>query len=63
VKAYHIGDSYIEVVFQTGETYLYNEIRPGPQHVNKMQKFAEAGKGLSTYISKYVRDNYYAKIA
>lgn len=60
VIAFEIGDDYIKVRFRDG-IYLYNYEKPGRSHVEQMKLLATAGKGLSTYISKYIRDNYKLK--
>ncbi|MCW3078474.1 MAG: hypothetical protein JWO32_3083 [Bacteroidetes bacterium] len=55
VLAYEIGDTYIKIEFNNNEVYLYDYNRPGKVQVNKMKFFAVRGKGLSTYISRYVK--------
>jgi hypothetical protein len=60
VLAYEIGEGSITVKF-TGDgspCYLYNEEHPGPAAVQEMQRLARAGKGLTTYISQHVREDY-----
>ncbi len=60
VRAYESGEDYIKVWFvHTEKPYLYNSVRPGKRIVEAMKKLATNGKGLSTYISKYVQENYY----
>jgi hypothetical protein len=61
VIAYEVGADSITVRFKDG-TYLYNSDRPGRMHVEQMKRLAMAGRGLATYISKFVRDNYARKI-
>ena len=41
--------------------YVYGPLAPGPRHVARMIRLARAGKGLSTYIAKYVHA-YQAKL-
>jgi hypothetical protein len=62
VAAYQIRKDAILIRFISDGTYLYNYERPGKKHVEKMKKLAEAGEGLSTYISQHVRENYAEKI-
>lgn len=62
VLAYKIGEDYIIVEFQEGGTYLYNYKRPGKNKVERMKELAIAGRGLSTYISRHVKDNYASKL-
>lgn len=61
VTHYAIGLGSISVRFRDGTTYLYDAARPGVEHVERMQALARAGRGLSTYISKHVRDAYARK--
>ena len=61
VVAYYIDDDSITVQFQDGSFYLYDEDKPGRYHIKKMKALAEAGTGLSTYISQHVRENYKRK--
>jgi hypothetical protein len=58
IEYYVIGSNYIKVWFCTGKSYLYNYIKPGKEHVEKMKMLALEGIGLSTYISQHVGDNY-----
>jgi hypothetical protein len=58
VKAYAIHDGAIEVEFVNGQAYLYDNAHTGPARVRKMQRLARAGRGLSTYISREVREAY-----
>ena len=61
VLSYEIGKDYIAILF-IGEpsTYVYSHAVTGRRHVEKMKRLAEAGSGLSTYISQHaeVRDNF-----
>ena len=60
VTAYEIGKDYIKVWFVGHEDpYIYNYVKPGKEHVEQMKRCALAGEGLSTYISKYVKNNYF----
>lgn len=62
VKGYEFAGDDIVLRFSDGKTYLYSSRRPGKEHVDKMKKLAIAGKGLTTYVNQYVRDNYDAKL-
>ena len=62
VRAYAIGEGFILVRFTHDGTYEYTNAKPGRMHVRNMQRLAEAGVGLSTYISRFVRDNYARKL-
>lgn len=58
VVAYQVEDEAIKVRFVDGKVYTYSYDSPGRVHVEQMKKLARAGRGLSTYISKYVGANY-----
>jgi hypothetical protein len=58
VEAYEIGSDWIKVRFRNGPTYVYDSVKPGAEHVVKMQALARAGRGLSTYISQHVQKAY-----
>ena len=58
VTAYEFGPGYIRVRFIDGEIYRYTNKSAGKKHIEQMQHLAVEGKGLSTYISQFVRDKY-----
>lgn len=58
VSGYKIGDDSITVQFSTGKVYLYTYRSAGSAHIEKMKSLAVAGKGLNSYISKYVKKGY-----
>jgi hypothetical protein len=58
VLAYRIEAQAIRVKFADGKIYIYTYASTGRVHVERMKLLAQAGRGLSTYISKYVRDAY-----
>ena len=62
VSAYLPGKDYIDIQFRDGRTYRYSYKKPGNVAVNKMKRLAAEGKGLTTYINKYVRENYERKL-
>lgn len=62
VTAYQFGTDYIDVQFRGGTTYRYNYDQTGPQTVKKMKILATQGQGLSTFISRKVKDNYASKV-
>jgi hypothetical protein len=61
VVAYALAPDAISVRFVDGHTYLYNHDRPGAEKVARMTQLALSGAGLSSYISRHVRDDYAAK--
>lgn len=62
VVAYEVGPDYIKVKFRDGDVYLYNYSVTGRDNVEQMKELAIEGGGLSTFISRYVRDDYAAKL-
>lgn len=61
VTAYEVGEDYIALQFRDGSVYEYNHTRPGQKHVEQMKQLARSGHGLTTYLNKYVRENYARK--
>ena len=49
------------VRYQDGRAYRYTHASTGAAHVREMKRLAEAGEGLSTYISQHVRERYEEK--
>ena len=62
VASYEIESDSIAVTFRSGATYLYNYDAPGRDDVERMKELAEAGQGLSTYISQNVKKNFAQKL-
>ena len=62
VESFEIGDRSITVRFAEGGTYLYDQAKPGKQHLAQMISLARAGAGLATYINQQVRGNYARKL-
>jgi hypothetical protein len=58
VLAYHSAATAIRVKFVDGKVYTYTYASAGSGRVEQMKQLAQAGQGLSTYISRYVRDAY-----
>jgi hypothetical protein len=61
IVAYDNDAGQISVEFRDGWRYLYTEDSAGAANVAKMQALAEAGHGLSGFISQHVRDRYARK--
>ena len=62
VMAYECGSDYIQVRFRNDDyIYLYNYSKPGRQNTEKMKRLARGGRGLSTFISREIRENYASK--
>lgn len=62
VTAYALLPDAIIVRFHGGATYRYGPRHPGRDHVEAMKQLACAGRGLSSYISRHVRDDYEARL-
>ena len=59
ITHYELGEKYIKVWFiNKPKFYVYDNIRPGINHIEKMKTLATLGKGLGTYISRNIRGNY-----
>ena len=58
VLAYEIEAEAIQVKFSEDKIYRYSYSIAGKEHIENMKVLAEAGKGLSTYISRNVKGNY-----
>ena len=62
VTAYECGDGFIRVRFVNGDIYEYTDKATGREHIANMQKLAQTGLGLSTYVSRFVHDDYARKL-
>ncbi|MCR6641741.1 MAG: hypothetical protein NVV82_22795 [Sporocytophaga sp.] len=62
VYAFETGSDFIKVQFKGGATYLYNYIVTGINHIETMKRMAINGRGLSAYISTYVKNKYASKL-
>ena len=58
VRAFGIGDDYIEVQFQTGRIYKYSYRSAGKVKVEEMKRLALQGYGLNSYIMRFARMDY-----
>ncbi|MBC8034291.1 MAG: hypothetical protein H7Y03_09105 [Chitinophagaceae bacterium] len=56
ISGYETGLEYIQVRFGYGRSYTYSYKRAGKEHVDNMKVLAEKGRGLNTYINRYVKD-------
>jgi hypothetical protein len=62
VRAYQIREQSVAIEFEGNGKYLYTYDRPGREHVEEMKKLAVEGLGLSTYISRKVKNRYFRKL-
>lgn len=58
VRGFEIGPDSIDVEFTSGWIYHFSYQRPGQPRVDKMKELAESGHGLSTFISKHVKNRF-----
>ena len=59
VAFYDYGDVWIDVVFKSSNViYRYTNASAGARRIRDMKRLADAGNGLSTYISQHIRENY-----
>lgn len=63
VEAYEILDDAIVVAFKGGGVYRYDVRHPGRLAVAVMKRLAVEGRGLSTYITRNIGDDFAEKIA
>ena len=63
VAAYTLGAAHIDVRFKSGAIYRYTVLSVGQANFDHMARLARAGEGLSTFISRVVRDPYAARVA
>lgn len=58
VKAFDIGDNYIDVEFNGGDIYRYSYKSAGRNKIEQMKKLALEGYGLNSYIMRNARMDY-----
>jgi len=58
VTGYELGNDYIDVKFTGGRIYRYTYRSAGERTVEIMKRLAIKGKGLSGYISRFVREKF-----
>jgi hypothetical protein len=62
VVAYDIGANSITVQFHGGDCYLYTLDSAGAANIAQMQRLARAGRGLCTFISQVIGNQYERKL-
>ena len=58
VAAFELGKSSIIVEFREGSRYLYTDASAGRENIRQMQRLAQRGAGLATFINRVVRERY-----
>lgn len=62
VAGFEYGTDWIDVAFKGSEViYRYTYRSAGKAHVEEMKRLADAGDGLSTYISQRINVRYESK--
>lgn len=62
ISSYAFENDFIKIKFKDGSVYLYTYASTGMENVEQMKKFAQKGRGLTTFINKYVRERYEAQL-
>jgi hypothetical protein len=62
ILAFGIGTESIVIKFQDESIYLYTCASAGRTAIEDMKMLAVTGKGLTTYINKYVKNKYDRKL-
>lgn len=58
IRAFFIGEDYIDVQFNGGSVYRYSYKSAGITKVKQMKKLAMEGCGLNSYIMRNARMDY-----
>jgi len=62
VTAFEIKADSITIQFRDSSLYLYNNVHPGQQMIDKMKTLALGGQGLDSYIRATVKENFARKL-
>lgn len=62
VAFYEISPNSITVQFSDGAVYLYTYASAGPAAIEQMKFLARTGEGLNSYINRYVKYGYEARL-
>ena len=62
VAAYELGNGSITVQFNDGSVYLYTNQSAGQANIIELQRLAQVGQGLNSFINRYVRKGYAQKL-
>lgn len=61
VLAYEIGIDFIRIKFIDGTIYRYTARSTGRNNLGQMIALAKSGRGLSTFISQFIKSNFAEK--
>ena len=62
VRAFEISEGQIDVQFKTGAVYRYTSASVGSANFDQMVALARAGEGLNSFINRFVKKLYSAKL-
>lgn len=62
VQSYELGEDRITVQFKDGSQYLYTYNSAGSSNIEEMKQLAESGRGLNSFIKRYVNNKYERKL-
>ncbi len=62
VYSYELENGSIKVQFEGGSSYLFTNTSAGANHIVEMQRLAQSGDGLNSYINRHARKNYAQKL-
>jgi hypothetical protein len=62
VFAYEIAMDSIAVEFTDGALYLYTYASTGEPDIEQMKSLAQRGRGLNSFISRFVRKRYARRV-
>lgn len=61
IRAFRIGNDFIEVMFNDRGLYTYTHSSAGGANIEHMKRLAKQGHGLNSFINKAVRKLYAKK--
>ncbi len=62
IASYEFGAGSITVQFNDGSVYLYTNQSSGSKNLAEMQRLAQVGQGLNSFINRFVRKCYAQKL-
>ena len=58
ITAFEMEKIRCVIYFEDGSAYVYDEITPGVKNLAAMKILASKGRGLHTFIERFVKENY-----
>ena len=62
IESYEIGQQQLVVQYKNGSAYLYRQAFPETLNLSIMKDLAQTGKGLSTFIQRFVGNKYWSQL-